>query len=888
MLLSLVVNDAGGLLLRPIGSLPRLERAFAQSAAAGMLDLLRFGLPVGAGAELSWLHARVRERMLLFLRSLRQGVEEEQALALLPPSLTQCAAFLEGMPPLEGVPVSASMLHAWFAELAPALCRLAACEACSPEEWLSRLGEGWRQLGTLCFHLAENAGEGAESAPFAFLATFIHAVGQEGKPRHAPLGLAPRLLADDRAAFLSLLRPLKQAAEQSPFLAELINSQAIYRPGAWSARQAYEFLAATPVLEACGIETRMVNLWKTLPPRVELEVKLDVAGGSDSKPDKAPSLNIHSLLRFVPQVALGGIPLSEEELRELMAGDDGLVRFRGEWVRLDQEHLQKLMNSWRQAARMAAGGIPLMVGLRYLLGKRRSVLPNLPAPEEGMSLAASEQLTTALANLRLGSQEPDLPPALARTLRSYQHEGVRFLLSVTEAGFGACLADDMGLGKTLQLIAWLTHLQRQGALEAGAALIIAPASLLSNWQEELARFAPQLKSIILHPYALSAAEVELMNAAPERLLARAHVALTTYGMATRSALLARCELPALVLDEAQAIKNASSQRTQAILKLGLQSPRRVALTGTPVENGLGELRSLFEFLNPGLLGTEKDFSAFVRGMGSDYTPLRRLVRPFLLRRLKSDPSLLPELPSKTEQPAWCLMTPEQTRLYAREVENLQSVIHEPDPQARLALVLPILGRFKQICNHPAQYTGEQFYDPALSGKMNRLGHLASEIAKAGDCCLVFTQYRTLIEPLHDFLMGIFGAPGFTLHGGTPLAERQQRVAAFQHAGGPRFFVLSLKAAGTGLTLTRARHVIHFDRWWNPAVENQASDRAYRIGQTQPVLIHPLISRGTIEENIHHMLRRKTAMADSLLSGGLEKMLLHLEPEELLALVKGRA
>ncbi len=887
MLLSLAVNDAGGLLLQPIGCLPRLERAFGQSAAAGMLDLLRFGLPVGAGAELGWLHARVRERMLLFLRARRQGQEEQEALRLLTPAQAECALWLEGMPPMAGVPVSASMLHSWMAGLAPALCRAAAHDACSPEEWLSRLGEGWRQLGTLCFHLAENAGEDALNTPFAFLATFIHTVGQEGHPRHAPLGLAARLLADDRPAFLSLLRPLRQAAEGSPFLAELINSQAVYRPCAWTARQAYDFLTAAPVLEACGIELRMVNLWKTLPPRVELEVKLDLGGGSESTPLKAPELNIHSLLHFVPRVALGGYSLSEEELNELMAGEDGLVRFRGEWVRLDREHLQKLLNSWRQAARMAAGGIPLMVGLRYLLGKRRSALPNLPPVEDGVTLAAGERLEAALSRLSMGAVEPELPPELARMLRGYQREGVRFLLSVTSAGFGACLADDMGLGKTIQLIAWLTHLHRQGALDEGAALIIAPASLLSNWQEELARFAPQLRTLILHPYVLSAAEAELMVHAPQQLLSRAHVALTTYGMATRNAQLSRCGFPALVLDEAQAIKNAASQRTQAILRLGQQSPRRVALTGTPVENGLGELRTLFEFLNPGLLGTEKEFAAFVRSMGSDYTPLRRLVRPFLLRRLKSDPGLLPELPGKTEQPAYCLMTPEQARLYAREVENLQAVIHEPDPQARLALVLPIIGRLKQICNHPAQYRGEQFCDPALSGKMTRLGHLAREVAAAGDCCLVFTQYRSLIEPLHDFLMGIFGAPGLTLHGGTPLEERQQRVAAFQHAGGPRFFVLSLKAAGTGLTLTRARHVIHFDRWWNPAVENQASDRAYRIGQTQPVLIHPLITRGSIEENIHHMLRRKTAMADSLLAGGLEKLLMQLDAEELMALVKSR-
>ncbi len=877
---SLSVNDAGALLLLPIGSQPRLERALAASPATGMLDLLRYGPPAGADAALTWLHGRTRERVMLYLRALRQG--DEHAAALLCPAPAEAAGWLDALPPLAGAPVSAATLCAWFSGLRPALERAAAHEACTVEEWLSRLGEGWRQLGRLCFHLAENAGENAHEQPFAFLATFIHTVGQDGKPRHAPLGLAPRLLAEDRTALLALLYPLRQAAAASPFLSGLIQAQDIYRPCAWTARQAYEYLETVPLLERCGIEARMVNLWKTLPPRVELELKAELAGG-EGKPDKAPALNINSLLRFLPRVALGAQSMSEEELRELMdGGEDGLVRFRGEWVRLDREKLARLLDNWRQATRLAAGGIPLMAGLRYLLGKRSQALPQLPPPEDGLRVSIGKGLEQALATLHLAAREPELPPALAATLRPYQREGVRFLLSVTEAGFGACLADDMGLGKTLQVIAWLAHLHRQGALDAGAALIIAPASLLANWREELARFAPQLQTAVLHPYALSASEAELMQRAPARLLARAHVALTTYGIATRNGLLARAELPALILDEAQAIKNADSQRARAILRLA--SPRRVALTGTPVENGLGELHSLFEFLNPGLLGDSKDFNALVRQMGSDYTPLRRLVRPFLLRRLKSDPALLPELPPKTEQAAWCLLSPEQARLYAREVENLQAIINEPDPQTRLALVLPLLARLKQICNHPAQYLGSGLYEPAQSGKMQRLGHLARQIAAAGDACLIFTQYRSLIEPLHDYLAAIFGAPGLTLHGGTPLGERQQRVAAFQQAGGPRFFVLSLKAAGTGLTLTRARHVIHFDRWWNPAVENQASDRAYRIGQKNPVIIHPLICRGTIEENIHHMLRRKTAMADALLAGGLEKMLLSLSGAELMALV----
>ncbi|MBR2313472.1 MAG: hypothetical protein IKA55_01320, partial [Akkermansia sp.] len=857
-----------------------LERAFARSAGAGMLDLLRHGLPLGAGPFPAWLRERAQELLMQHLRRLRRGDDAAPQL-----SAQQAAAWLEGMPPVYGGSVTAGMLCEWFASLGPALAWQAERELTTPEKWLESLGEGWQQLGTLCFHLAENGGEGAETHPFAFLATFIHRAGQDGKPRHAPLALARQLYAGDAGTLATLLRPLQQAAAEHPFLNQLINSGEVYKPCAWGPRQAYDFLESLPVLEQAGIETRMVNLWQSRPPRVELEVQLH-PGSESQKPDRAPALNISTLLRFSPRVVLGNYALTEAELEELLAGEDGLIRFRGEWVRLDREKLEKLLNSWRQATRMAAGGIPLLAGLRWLLGKHSSALPNIPPPDEdGMRAIAAPVLQEALQQLCLSPQEPQLPAALAATLRPYQKDGVRFLLGVTEAGFGACLADDMGLGKTLQVIAWLAHLHATGALAERAALIVAPASLLTNWQDELRKFAPQLNTLVLHPDMLNRQDTDYLQKNPAWLLRRAHVALTTYGMATRLAeLLAAEPLPALVLDEAQAIKNADSQRTRALLQLS--SPRRVALTGTPVENSLGELRSLFHFLTPGLLGSEKEFNALVQKMGTDYTPLRKLVRPFMLRRLKTDPGLLPELPPKTEQPAYCLLTPEQTRLYAREVEKLQAIVHEPDPQTRLTLLLPILSHLKQICNHPAQYLGESYYDPARSGKMSRLGHLARQIAAAGDAALIFTQYRSMMEPLHDFLAGIFGAPGLVLHGGTPIAERRKLVQQFQHPGGPPFFLLSLKAAGTGLTLTRARHVIHFDRWWNPAVENQASDRAYRIGQQNPVIIHPLICRGTIEENIHTMLTRKRDMADKLLAGGLEKLLLHLTPRELCELIGG--
>ena len=874
----------GSLFLTPRGQNPRLERAFSVGAGRGMLDLLRYGVPPTASALFHWLQQKTRERMMLCLRLLRRG--EDFSSLPLPPD-AELARWLESMPPLGVGEVSVAVLKEWLAQLPGALGELARRECCTPEQWLSRLGEGWQQLGTVCFHLAENGGENAAAAPFAFLATFVHKVGQDGKARHLPLGHAATELANDHAALLEILRPLRTAAAQSPFLNELINSQEVYKPCAWTPRRALEFLREVPVLEVAGIEVRMVNLWKKEPPRVSLQVQLELPEKGEGQPNGSPSLNLRSLLRFSPQIVLGDSRLTEEEWEELMAGEDGLVRFRGEWVLLDKERLQRLVDSWWNATRMAQDGIPLLSGLRFLLAKRNPATSPLPPLEPDVQPVAGARLALAVSNLQFGNLLPDLPEELDATLRPYQREGVRFLLNVTEAGFGACLADDMGLGKTLQVIAWLVHLKRAGFLgaQAGPAIIITPASLLINWQNELQKFAPKLRVLLLHPYALSRADANLLHASPQYLLRRADVALTTYGIAAREGALAQQSYAAVALDEAQAIKNADSQRAQAILRF--HSPRRVALTGTPVENGLRELRSLFEFLNPGLLGSQKEYAEFLRSMGNDFAPLRRLVRPFLLRRLKTDSSLLPDLPPKTEQPCYCYLTSEQAALYAREVEALRAVIEEQDAPTRLRLMLPILGRLKQICNHPAQYRGENFYDPTASGKFARLGYLARSICEAGDCCLVFTQYRSIMPFLHDYLRDIFGSPGLILNGSTPLPERRRMVEAFSTPGGPRFFLLSLRSAGTGLTLTRARHVIHFDRWWNPAVENQASDRAHRLGQTQPVLIHPLICTGTIEENIHTMLQKKMAMADSLLSGGLEKLLLNLSAEELLQLV-GRA
>jgi non-specific serine/threonine protein kinase len=342
----------------------------------------------------------------------------------------------------------------------------------------------------------------------------------------------------------------------------------------------------------------------------------------------------------------------------------------------------------------------------------------------------------------------------------------------------------------------------------------------------------------------------------------------------------------LILDEAQAIKNPASRQSRATRKLNAAS--RIALTGTPIENRLGDLWSLFDFLCPGLLGSAAQFKNFVKslstGESDQYAPLRNLVRPYILRRLKTDKTIITDLPEKTEIRAWCGLSKAQAVLYRKEVKKLATSLETLDGMQRRGLVLACLMRFKQICNHPSQLLGDGLYDPGNSGKFARLAELCEEIASRQEKMLVFTQFREITSPLTSFLAEQFSRPGLVLHGGTPVKQRKQLVDDFQREDGPPFFILSLKAGGTGLNLTEASHVVHFDRWWNPAVENQATDRAFRIGQRNNVLVHKFVCQGTVEEKIDALITEKTALASDILEGGAETLLTEMDNEELLKLV----
>jgi non-specific serine/threonine protein kinase len=473
--------------------------------------------------------------------------------------------------------------------------------------------------------------------------------------------------------------------------------------------------------------------------------------------------------------------------------------------------------------------------------------------------------------------------ALNATLRPYQQVGVRWLYLLAKLGLGACLADDMGLGKTIQVLSLLLILKSQTSGQRQPSLLVAPASLLANWAAEIERFAPGLKALIAHPSALPADE--LKSPSPRRL-SGVDLVITSHGSLLRMPWIAETAWRLIVVDEAQAIKNPDAKQTRTVK--GLKAHARFALTGTPIENRLADLWSIFDFVNPGLLGSSKEFTNFVKGLANrphnPYGPLRELVRPYILRRLKTDKEVIADLPDKTEVKAFCQLSRKQAALYEQSVQELAKQLQQAEGIQRKGLVLSFLMRFKQICNHPSQWLGDGSWDEDDSGKWARLRDIAEVIAAKQEKMLVFTQFREVIAPLAGFLGSVFGGPGLVLHGATAVKQRREIVRRFQEDEGAGFFVLSLKAGGAGLNLTAASHVVHFDRWWNPAVENQATDRAFRIGQTKNVLVHKFVCRGTVEDKIDQLIESKQRLSKDLLEGGADLLLTEMQDEDLLRLV----
>lgn len=594
----------------------------------------------------------------------------------------------------------------------------------------------------------------------------------------------------------------------------------------------------------------------------DLTATAEVRPAPGSATDGTGFFESEDLLRFRWQLALGGDPLSEAEMDALAEAHRPVVRLRDRWVLVDPALVRK--------ARKRELGLldPVDALAVALTGTAEVDGETVEAVPAGALAALRDRLTAGL-------RPADPPPGLRATLRDYQLRGLAWLDLMTSLGLGGCLADDMGLGKTVTLIA--LHLKRA---RTEPTLVVCPASLLGNWQREITRFAPGVPVRRFH--------------GPERTLdgVDGGFVLTTYGtMRSTAARLAEQPWGMVVADEAQHVKNPYSATAKALRTI--PSPARVALTGTPVENNLSELWALLDWTTPGLLGPLKSFRArHARAVenGEDEEAvqrLARLVRPFLLRRKKSDPGIVPELPPKTETDHPVPLTREQAALYEAVVRESMLAIETAQGMARRGLVLKLLGALKQICDHPALYLKEDARPDRLaarSGKLALLDELLDTLLAEDGSALVFTQYVGMARLLTAHLSAR-AIPVDLLHGGTPVPERERMVDRFQDGETP-VLVLSLKAAGTGLNLTRAGHVIHFDRWWNPAVEEQATDRAYRIGQTQPVQVHRLVTEGTVEDRIAEMLASKRALADAILGSG-EAALTELTDRELSDLVSLR-
>ncbi len=649
--------------------------------------------------------------------------------------------------------------------------------------------------------------------------------------------------------------------------------------------------------------------------------------------DRATGIGALGLLDFSVDLALDGETLTEKERKQLLAATDGLLLLRGKWVEVNREQLKEALAQWQQLQSEHAGGINFLQGMRLLAGASiDGGNDSVDVTADWASVSAGTWLSETLAQLREPSGVIGCTPGdgLNATLRPYQADGVRWLWFLSRLGLGACLADDMGLGKTIQVIDLLLRLRgrdasqqevtrsvsegarstelqnvdvlgsarprlRVGLLVRSPSLLIVPASLVGNWKQELARFAPQLNAFFAHRSECDAESLDRVAKNPTRELADFDVVVTTYTLARKADWIANAKWRLVVLDEAQAIKNAGSAQTKAVKKLNAAG--RIALTGTPVENQLGDLWSLFDFCCPGLLGSAKQFKDFVKRLNKQqdahaYGALRRLVQPYILRRLKTDPHIVPDLPAKTEMRNECGLSKKQAALYQQIVDDLAEQLQKMNERdesggiQRRGIVLASMMRLKQVCNHPSQYLAQAEFPPDDSSKFARLATICEPIADRQEKMLVFTQFQSLCEPLAKYLGELFGRAGIVLHGGVPVGKRKELVRRFQEEDAIPFFVISVKAGGMGLNLTAASHVVHFDRWWNPAVENQATDRAFRIGQKRNVLVHKFVCRGTLEERIDQMIRDKQELADQILGPTREgeTLLTEMSDRELLKFV----
>ncbi|MDH3347683.1 MAG: DEAD/DEAH box helicase [Desulfobulbaceae bacterium] len=731
-------------------------------------------------------------------------------------------------------------------------------------------------VGRVYFHLVENK-NGPE--PFAFLATYSSGLSSSGRSKHLPLKHALVEYGDDNEKLLELLLTVHSAARESELLNELLESGELFHPLSWSSAETYGFLREIPLYENSGILCRIPNWWKGNLSRLRLSISFG---------DRTPSnVGLNALLDFRPRLLLDDTEITVEEAKRLLNESEGLAFIKNKWVPVDPEKLQQTLAAYEKAQALHDDeGISMMDAMRLQLNSQK--IFGVDNDEVITGISHGEWLQSVFKHLGHPEIISTVKPGskFIAKLRPYQQHGVQWLYYMHNLRFGACLADDMGLGKTVQILAFLNVLQgeaKQADQKLSPSLLIVPASLISNWVTEIVKFYPDMHYVVAHPDMYkggSPAKFDPTRGGPLDLV------ITTYGLSQRYSWISNHKWNYIILDEAQAIKNPGTKQTKAVKEL--RAENRITMTGTPIENRLSDLWSLFDFLNPGLLGNIKEFKDVTKSLSknpSGYAGLRNIVNPFILRRLKTDKSIISDLPDKVEVKTWAPLAKKQTLLYTEVLNNIKKVIDDKEQSGikRKGLILSALMKFKQLCNHPAQYLGSGEYLEKESGKFARLREICETVYDKRERILVFTQFKEMTEPLSEFLQTIFQRPGLVLHGSVAVGKRKKIVEQFQSKDYVPFLVLSLKAGGVGLNLTAANHVIHFDRWWNPAVENQATDRAFRIGQKKNVMVHKFITKGTIEEKIDIMLDEKAKLSDEVIAASGENWITEMNNDELLDL-----
>ena len=640
--------------------------------------------------------------------------------------------------------------------------------------------------------------------------------------------------------------------------------------------EAFDFLKETAwILENAGYKVIIPAWWTPKGrKRAKLRLKVSSQGKSASKAETKSYLSLNKLVQYQYQLSIGEHPVTQEEWEQLVNAKVPLVKFRGEWVELDLGKMQQMLEFWQKQDSEAQ-----QMSLLELLQREAEAGEELEFERD----ETLEQMWQKLHDQSQLELVTDLPNFQGK-LREYQQRGVSWLNYLENLGLNGCLADDMGLGKTIQVIARLLQERDEDNLVAPTLLIV-PTSVMGNWQKEIGKFAPALRSWIHHGQSRTKEEAQF-----QQETASADVVITSYTLVRKDAkLFAGIDWQRIVLDEAQNIKNPQAAQTKAILKL--KAPHRLALTGTPVENRLLDLWSIFNFLNPGYLGKQAQFrKAFEIPIqkNSDRTKaltLKKLVSPFILRRVKTDKNIIKDLPDKVEQKVYCNLTPEQASLYEAVVQEVLQKLEEKSGIERKGLILSTLMKLKQICNHPRQFLqDESEFTPNRSHKLSRLSEMIAEIQAERESLLVFTQFREIGDALQDYFRHNYHYPTYYLHGGTNRKQRDKMIGEFQDPETPPgLFILSLKAGGVGITLTKANHVFHFDRWWNPAVEDQASDRAFRLGQKKNVFVHKFITIGSLEEKIDVMIEDKKQLSESVV-GADESWLTELDNDKFRELI----